>query len=84
MFQDCDLADYYKRFWLKSYAYICTHMYIVMYTYMCAVYLLYSFRNGEKVLMNSSAGYSVKCLPTQMDEVSLATGARSSLILTLS
>ncbi|XP_065896143.1 glutathione synthetase-like [Dysidea avara] len=41
-------------------------------------------RNGEKVLMNSSAGYSVKCLPTQMDEVSLATGARSSLILTLS
>ena len=34
------------------------------------------------MLMNSPAGYSAKCLPTKLDEVSLVNGALSSLILT--
>ncbi|XP_065896139.1 glutathione synthetase-like isoform X2 [Dysidea avara] len=39
-------------------------------------------RNGEKVLMNSSAGYSVRHVSPNMDEINSTGGALSSLMLT--
>ena len=58
------------------------HIRNIIYKLHVSITLHVHFRNGKKTLMNSSAGYSVKCLPNTLDEVQLTEGALSSLILT--
>ena len=55
---------------------------ITVFFMLASCFITLPTRNGETMLMNSSAGYSVRHISPNMDEINSTGGAVSSLMLT--